>query len=247
LKLSSTEKEWYEEWFDTPYYHILYQHRDEDEAAFFLNNLLQFLQLSENAFLCDLACGKGRHAKFLASKNYKVYGLDLSKQSIDEATKMACETLQFFKHDMRELFKENVFDAVFNLFTSIGYFEKPNDHVKVFNAVYASLKKEGFFVIDFMNAKKLIKNLIEEEMKKLEGIEFYIKRKVENGKICKEIRFFADNKEHIYHEKVSAFSLADFEKSLAKAGFTIVNTFGDYALNPFQEDFSERLILICKK
>ena len=25
-------KEWFGEWFDSPYYHVLYKHRNEDEA-----------------------------------------------------------------------------------------------------------------------------------------------------------------------------------------------------------------------
>lgn len=247
MELSFTEKEWYEEWFDTPYYHILYQHRDDEEAAFFLNNLLNKLALPKDAVLCDLACGKGRHAKFLFAKNYEVYGLDLSAQSIAEASVFQCDKLKFFKHDMRELFAENTFDAVFNLFTSIGYFENSGDHLKVFDAVYRSLKKGGCFVIDFMNVKKLIKHLIAKEMKQIENIEFHIERKVENGKICKEIRFTHLSKEHIYHEKVSAFTLKDFEQGLTHVGFSIENIYGDYALNPFSEDFTDRLIIICKK
>ena len=31
-------KPWYETWFDSPYYHILYHHRDGSEAAAFLDS-----------------------------------------------------------------------------------------------------------------------------------------------------------------------------------------------------------------
>ena len=37
-------KEWFESWFNSPYYHILYKDRDESEARLFLDNLISFLK-----------------------------------------------------------------------------------------------------------------------------------------------------------------------------------------------------------
>ena len=35
----TNKKKWFESWFDTPYYHLLYQHRDDKEAHKFIKNL----------------------------------------------------------------------------------------------------------------------------------------------------------------------------------------------------------------
>ena len=51
---------WFASWFDTPYYHILYKERDDQEAEFFMNSLTSFLKLPKKAEILDLACGKGR-------------------------------------------------------------------------------------------------------------------------------------------------------------------------------------------
>ena len=56
---------WFKEWFNTPYYHILYKDRDFVEAENFIRNLTQDLQLSKDSKIIDLACGKGRHSVFL--------------------------------------------------------------------------------------------------------------------------------------------------------------------------------------
>ena len=48
-----------------------------------------------------------------------------------------------------------------------------------------NLKKGGKLIIDFMNSKKVILNLVEEEVKAIENIRFHIQRKVENGFILK--------------------------------------------------------------
>ena len=56
---------WFETWFDTPYYHILYKDRDFAEAENFISLLIKYLKLPENSKIIDLACGKGRHSIFL--------------------------------------------------------------------------------------------------------------------------------------------------------------------------------------
>jgi 2-polyprenyl-3-methyl-5-hydroxy-6-metoxy-1,4-benzoquinol methylase len=58
-------KEWFSEWFDSPYYHVLYHNRDDREAQFFLDNLVNKLHITPGLKVADLACGKGRHAIYL--------------------------------------------------------------------------------------------------------------------------------------------------------------------------------------
>lgn len=37
------KKEWYRNWFDSPYYDILYKDRDQEEADMFIYNLVKHL------------------------------------------------------------------------------------------------------------------------------------------------------------------------------------------------------------
>ena len=71
--------DWFEHWFDTKYYHLLYDNRDEKEAEFFMKNLILFLELKKGSRILDLHCGKGRHSVFLNSKGCNVVGADLSR------------------------------------------------------------------------------------------------------------------------------------------------------------------------
>ena len=73
---------WFETWFNTSYYHILYKDRDFAEAELFISKLTDFLQLPQHSKIIDLACGKGRHSIYLNKLGYSVLGLDLSKESI---------------------------------------------------------------------------------------------------------------------------------------------------------------------
>ena len=63
---------WFTNWFDSPYYHILYKNRDEKEAQVFIDNLIEKLQLKKSSKLIDIACGKGRHASYFNKKEMTV-------------------------------------------------------------------------------------------------------------------------------------------------------------------------------
>ena len=128
------EKVWYSEWFDSEYYHLLYQERDYTEAAKFLDKLLSALDVQPREKVLDLACGRGRHSIYLSTKDLLVTGIDLSAKNISQASEEENERLHFAVHDMRESYKERYFDYVFNLFTSFGYFESDAENVMVLKA-----------------------------------------------------------------------------------------------------------------
>jgi SAM-dependent methyltransferase len=240
----STEN-WYSSWFDTPYYHILYKERNYREAQVFMDNLTHYLNLPEKAKVLDLACGKGRHAIYLNQLGFDVLGADLSENSIAEASKNSNDTLHFKVHDMREPFEEK-YDAIFNLFTSFGYFENDEDNLTTLIAIKESLSEYGFAVIDFMNVTQVLKTLVPEETKTVEGIDFHIKRYLKDGHIYKEIDFEDQGQKFHFTEKVKALTLKDFEELMEEAGIYLLDIFGDYKLNKFHKTESERLIMIFK-
>jgi SAM-dependent methyltransferase len=242
---AKNSENWFSTWFDTPYYHILYKNRNDEEAQSFMDNITHYLNMPENGTILDLACGKGRHSIYLNKLGYNVTGVDLSENSIAIAKESSNETLQFKTHDMREPMNET-YDAVFNLFTSFGYFHTHEDNIKTLKAIKESINEYGFGVIDFFNADFIIENLVAEETKEIDGITFHIKRSVENKKIIKEIRFEDKGESFFFTEKVSAFTLADFEAMMEEAGIYLLEIFGDYKLRKFYKSQSERLILLFK-
>lgn len=212
-----------------------------------MDALCKHLGLNPKHKVWDLACGKGRHSIYLNSKGCNVIGTDLSDNSIAEALKSSNETLEFYKHDMRTPFRMNYFTHVFNLFTSIGYFEDERDNLKVFKNVYQALKPGGVFVIDFFNVIDVTNCMIADKKMTVEGIEFHILKKIEDNKIIKRIEFSDKGKDYYFEEKVSLLTKSLFEKMATEAGFKLETVAGDYQLNPFDEKKSDRLILIFKK
>lgn len=240
-----SKKEWFADWFDTSYYHLLYQNRDEKEAEKFIQNLMELLNLPAESKLLDLACGKGRHAKYLSEFGHDVLGVDLSPNSISLANDWANERLRFQTHDMREILQNERFDVVFNLFTSFGYFDHESENKRVCNSIALMLKPGAKVLIDFMNASKVIQNLVPSEMKLLDGITFQIARNYDGKHIYKHIDVLDNGHESHFMERVQALKLSDFQ-SLLEDKFEIVNTFGSYDLTPFNEENSDRLILLAQ-
>lgn len=239
--------EWFECWFDSSYYHILYKNRDFTEAELFIDKLISLLQPPKTNLFLDLGCGKGRHSIYLNKKGFDVTGIDLSEKSIAFARTEENGHLHFYKHDMRKIFRTNYYDVVVNLFTSFGYFEQDRDDNATINAVYKALKPDGFFVFDFMNSKKVIHNLPYNETKTIEGIEFKISKTLENNFIVKQIEFTDQGKKYHFQERVKALTLSDFEKYFEANKLKIVHLRGNYNLDTFDERSSDRLIIIAKK
>ena len=245
---TSQKTEWFEAWFNSPYYHILYKNRDEAEAKRFIDRLLGKIQPPAGANILDLACGKGRYSRYLAEKGFYVTGLDIASDSILFARQFENEHLSFFQHDMRMPYRINYFDYIFNFFTSFGYFKTEKDHLKTVCNIAKGLRPDGKFVLDFFNAKKLVSNLRPHEVKQVGGIVFHLQRMVdEEGYIVKNIQFEDQGQFYDFTERVRAFTLDDFYDMFGKAHLKIARTFGDYYLNDFDENESDRLILVgCK-
>lgn len=239
--------EWFESWFDTPYYHILYSNRDYTEAENFITQLTAELQLPKNSEIIDLACGKGRHSVFLNKLGYRVLGLDLSKKSIAHNRQFENENLQFAVHDMRDKINHQPVDAVFNLFTSFGYFDSEDDDRKVFKSVSDVLKTDGYFVLDYLNENYVRNKMVSEAEIHRGGIDFKILKKIENQHIVKEIKFTADGQDFNFFEKVKLHTPYSIQKYAEDNGFERVKIWGDYQLNDFDAEVSPRCINLFRK
>ena len=242
-----TDKEWFSEWFDSPYYHILYKNRDDREAELFLSNLVQHLALNKEQLLVDLACGKGRHSIYLNKLGFNVVGVDLASCSIAAAKKFENDRLHFEVCDLRNLPFVQKFDVALNLFTSFGYFDCNETNKQVLHQISKCLKPEGLLVIDFMNVHTVLKNLIPFQQKVEEGITFDISKRVEHGLIIKRIDFSDAGKSYSFQEEVQVLTLQNFEALLHESNFSIKQVFGNYQLQPYQEQSSDRVIIIAQK
>lgn len=245
--MGQTGGEWFAAWFDSPYYPVLYCHRNEAEACFLIHNIVSHLKLDKGAKVLDLACGSGRHALEFANLGMEVVGIDLSEQAIARANESAQGKAEFFVHDMRQLFWNRHFNLVVNLFTSYGYFHNKADDMRVMQSVHDALAPGGYFIMDYLNAKRVVAQLVQSEQIVRNGIQFKIERRVERNMVTKHIEVVDGSATHFYKEEVDLLTESDLTELMEDAGFTVIGLYGDYALGPYSLDQSERLVILAQR
>jgi SAM-dependent methyltransferase len=245
----SAAQEWYKDWFNSPFYHKLYFDRDEAEAQRFINNLLEFLKPEPDSFLLDVACGKGRHSRFLASKGFDVTGIDISIDSIQYAKQFETDRLHYFQHDMRLPAWVNYFDYAFNFFTSFGYFPTRREHDDAMRTIGQSLKSTGIVLFDYLNVHYVEERLVHNEVKKIDDTVYEIHRWHDENFFYKKITITdpALQKPTTHIEKVAKFSLGDFTDMLSFQKMQVEQVFGDYSLNGYNVKTTPRMIVIARK
>lgn len=243
------QQAWYQNWFNSPYYHKLYFERDVQEAEEFIKRLINKLKPSPGSRMLDVGCGKGRHSVSLSEMGFAVTGIDISVDSIQYARQFENDSLEFYQHDMRLPFRINYYDYVFNFFTSFGYFNTRREHDDTMRTFAGSLKKEGILVIDYLNVHYAEENIIHHEEKQVGDTTFTLRRWHDDDHFYKKIiiedALLTD--QLVFTEKVAKFTIGDFTEMLSFQGMQVLEVFGDYHLSKYDLNKSPRLILIAKK
>ena len=260
--MKKTEQDkWFRKWFNTQDYLDLYRHRDKKDAAKILKLLFTNISIPKSAKVLDLACGNGRHSLLIARKGYYVTGIDLSKYLISKAKEKLKDEYSSFRNrlrfeigDMRCIEYKNEFELAVNLFTSFGYFEKHSDNLKVIKSISSALKKNGWFLFDFLNRDYLKKHLVPLDIKREKRNTIVLTRNINDGFVEKDI-FILKNKSapgsypvlNSYKEKIRLYSFNEFRKMFRANGLKIVMVFGNYDGAKFIKSKSERLIILAQK
>lgn len=219
--------EWFEQWFGEEY-HVLYPHRDEEEARRAVALVQQAAPWDPGAWVLDLACGAGRHAAELERLGARVIGFDLSPSMLRRARARIHGPL--VRGDMRSLpFPPGTFALAVNLFTSFGYFRDDAEHHLVVRGVRESLRRGGRFVLDYLNADH-VRRTLRRDTEEVDGTatEVRVRRRFsEEGKyVVKEIELGAENRS--FQERVRLFSPAELRALLEEEGLRVDTVFGDY-------------------
>ena len=243
-------KEWFRDWFSSEEYLQVYQHRDEDDAKSLSDLILANVNLEKNALILDAACGAGRHLINLSALGYRTIGFDLSlnllKKARGEARAKSID-LNLFCSDIRRVGLKPGFDLVLNLFTSFGYFESDSENFKFIATAYRLLKPGGIYILDFLNIGHLKDNLLPESQRRIGKKTVVEKRRIENGRVIKEILIKENGKESKFKESVKLYSREVITGAFTGAGFHFLKIFGDYNGSGFEHGNSPRLILFFIK
>lgn len=242
---------WYERSFGSDYL-IVYRHRDWEQAASEVQRMAGWMNLPEGADVLDIGCGMGRHVLALTKLGYRVTGIDLSDALLKKAKEDMDEGMvgQLVQGDMRQLpFEDGQFEATVNLFTSFGYFSDETDNFRVLKEIQRVLKKEGRFLIDFLNPAYVEANLVprSQRIDEESGLHIEEVRTIENGWVIKKITIGpVGNQEEsrTYEEHVRLLPLEWFTNAFLEVGLSLEIVYGNYDGDAYQPAESPRMIMI---
>lgn len=242
------EKDWFKEWFSSEEYNSVYNHRDDNDAKRLIDLILSNVSLNKNPLILDAACGRGRHLNYLSSLSLTVIGFDLSMQFLKKAKEGSLKrNPPVFRADIREVcFKKN-FDLILNLFTSFGYFENDEENFRFVKNGFGFLKEKGFYVLDYLNKSYLIQNLNPYSKRIVGNIALEEFREIINDRVIKKIIIEREGQKKIFYESVKLYPKDFLLEQFITFGYSYYKVFGDYEGNPFDENKSERLIIIFQK
>ncbi len=160
---SQADNDWWQNFFDDNWKRLGFDSITAEQTGKEADFLVSALELKPDDKVLDLACGVGRHSLELARRGFRhVTGLDFTQAYLKEAILKARDgdlKVEFVQGDMKDLpFADESFDAVFNFFTSFGYFENESDNEKTAREVSRVLKPGGRFLLDVINRDWIVRN-----------------------------------------------------------------------------------------
>jgi SAM-dependent methyltransferase len=245
----SVSANWFQVWFNSPYYQILNDHLKGDAGKKVIPGLIGKLGLPAGSQVADLACREGANARLIEQLGFDVTGVDLAPDSIAIAKNYETEKLHFFQHDLRLPYFINYFDAALNLSDSFGFYRTEHEHYNAIRTVSQSLRPNAAFVIDYQNTHYAENNLIPKQEFEIAGIKFFITNWFDENHYYRKI-YIEDDKQLEpleFTEKFTKFSLGDFTDMLAFHHLQIQEVYGDYNFTSYDLTRSPRLIMIARK
>jgi SAM-dependent methyltransferase len=188
--------------------------------------------LAQGAEILDAPCGFGRHAIPLAAEGFRVTGVDRSPAQLEEARRRAgdAENPQWLQADIRELpFEDGTFDAVLNLFSSLGYRGEEGD-LQMLREFRRVLRPGGALVIETMHRDRLVHIYDPQSWEELEGGVLLFEERKPNyltGEIATRIELVRPSGERRgVTYTIRVYTATELAALVRGAGFSDVEAFG---------------------
>lgn len=167
------------------YYDLLYKEKDYLAEVDYIHQILKNNNIF-NGELLEFGSGTGKHGCILASRDYKIHGIELSSDMIAVSEKASGFTCQ--QGDISKIRMNKFYDAVLSLFHVISYQVTNFQLLEVFSNANRHLKPGGIFVFDFWYSPAVNSQIPETRIRRFKNDEVEITRIGEPSIYCNDNR-----------------------------------------------------------
>lgn len=132
------------------YYDLIYQDKNYAKETDYIEKLFTKHSLAKVRKLVDIGCGTGRHAEELFKRGYEVFGVDISADMLNIATRKLPQMKTINASATGFVLPETI-DTAISLFHVMSYQTTSKELLQVFNNVKQHLTTSGLFIFDFWN------------------------------------------------------------------------------------------------
>lgn len=229
--------------------------------------LTEAVKCDAGAHLLDVPCGNGRLSLELARRGYRVTGVDMSTEFLEEAranlltlslndgnpTGNALKTnlpmqVDFLLGDMREIEGEAIYDGAFCFGNSFGYLEYA-DMESFLNRVAQTLKPGARFVIETgMAAESILPKFEERTWYQIADILMTVEHRYQAEESCvdTDYTFVLDGKSETRSAKHWVYTTGEIRRMLERAGFVVLNLYGSVDCQPYKLGARD-LVLVAQR
>ena len=217
------------------------------EAEFLIANL----NCAPGAHLLDVPCGNGRLTIELAKRGYKVTGIDIAEEFIDEARSTGAALLnrsadadgtdldtsaEFILGDMRNVQGESIYDGAFCFGNSFGFLEYA-DMEKFLAGVACALKPGARFIVNTaMAAESVLPDFEEQSCHEMGDIVMTVKERYLADESCVDSEYIFERNGTTESRKAKhwIYTVAEIRRLLERAGFRVLACYGSLQCEPYK-------------
>ena len=131
---------------------------------------------------------------------------------------------------------------------SFGYFDTDEENAAVIVNIADSLNDNGYFLLDYLNAEYIKKNIVPFSTDSFETAIIESRRSIHNNTIVKNITVIPkDGEREEFEENVKLYTQPMLQVMIENSGFVIESIHGNYDGSDFDVELSPRCIIVAKK
>jgi ubiquinone/menaquinone biosynthesis C-methylase UbiE len=258
-RAASREPPWWRGYFDDAWFDLHEPLFPEVRSREEVGAIRELLALHHGARILDIPCGWGRHTRLFAEAGLTAFGADLSLSLLRRARPRARggapgrrrgNAPRYAACDVRFLpFTDASFDAVVNVFTSLGLFARDADDLRALREARRVLLPGGRFLLDTMHRDEVVAAYADHDRWTLpDGTRVEVRRRFDpvTGMSHEHLEWRRGAQRGEKRHVLRLRTAGEVAALLRRAGFRAVEYYGGWHAEPFTHR-SERLIALASR